>query len=81
MITLVISVLGVILTWFVPIITQIAAIICGHIARSQIKRSGGNQTGAGMALAGLIISYLILIIALLVLVVLGVTIAELIAES
>jgi len=80
-ITLVISVLGVILTWFVPIITQIAAIICGHIARSQIKRSGGNQTGAGMALAGLIISYLILIIALLVLVVLGVTIAELIAES
>ena len=80
-VTLLISVLGVIVTWFLPIITQIAAIICGHIARSQIKRSDGNQTGAGMALAGLIISYLVLIIASLVLIGLGVTIAELMAES
>ena len=80
-VTLVISVLGVIVTWFLPIITQIAAIICGHIARSQIKRSDGNQTGAGMALAGLIISYLVLIVGLLVVIVLGVTIAEILAQS
>jgi hypothetical protein len=34
------------------------AIICGHIARSKIKRSGGMLTGGGMALAGLIIGYI-----------------------
>ena len=79
-ITLVVSLLGVIVTWFLPIITQIAAIICGHIARSQIKRSDGNQTGAGMALAGLIISYLVLAIVLLIFVILGMTIADLFSE-
>ena len=39
---------------FVPL----GGIICGHIARSDIRRSGGAQTGSGIALAGLIISYL-----------------------
>ena len=39
---------------FVPL----CGIICGHIARSDIRRSGGAQTGSGIALAGLIISYL-----------------------
>jgi hypothetical protein len=72
--------LGVIVTWFIPIITQIAAIICGHIARSQIEKSNGNQTGSGMALAGLIISYLVLIVGLLILIILGATIAEFAAE-
>ena len=79
-ISLVVSLLGVIVTWFIPIITQIAAIICGHIARSQIEKSNGNQTGSGMALAGLIISYLVLIVGLLILIILGATIAEFAAE-
>jgi len=35
----------------------VAAIIFGHISRSDIRRSGGRQTGAGMALAGLILGY------------------------
>lgn len=34
----------------------IAAIVLGHIARSQIRRTG--QQGAGMALAGLILGYI-----------------------
>ena len=37
---------------------SIIAIICGHIARSQIKSSGGTQTGDGMALTGLILGYI-----------------------
>ena len=57
-IALVISLLGVITTFLIPILPQIAAIICGHIARYQVKHSGGSQTGSGMALAALIISYL-----------------------
>lgn len=36
----------------------IAAIILGHISRSDIRKSGGRQTGAGLALAGLVLGYL-----------------------
>ena len=39
-------------------ITGIPAVICGHIARGNIKRSQGQQTGDGFALAGLITGYL-----------------------
>jgi type II secretory pathway pseudopilin PulG len=39
-------------------ITGIPAVICGHIARGNIRRSHGQQTGAGLALAGLITGYL-----------------------
>ncbi len=35
-----------------------AAIICGHIALSKIKKSSGQIGGAGMAIAGLILGYL-----------------------
>jgi hypothetical protein len=35
-----------------------AAVICGHISRSEIRRSRGQKTGAGMALAGLILGYI-----------------------
>ena len=76
-ICLVVSLSGVVVTWFIPIITQIAAIICGHIARSQIKKSRGNQTGSGMALAGLIISYIVLVFVVIVIFLVGVTLSEL----
>jgi hypothetical protein len=36
----------------------IPAVICGHMAYSRIKRSGGALVGQGMALAGLITGYL-----------------------
>jgi hypothetical protein len=35
----------------------IAAIVTGHIARGQIKRSQGRESGGGLALAGLILGY------------------------
>jgi DNA-directed RNA polymerase subunit RPC12/RpoP len=40
------------------LLTSIPAIICGHIAKSQIKKSNGNLRGNGMATAGLILGYL-----------------------
>jgi uncharacterized membrane protein YjfL (UPF0719 family) len=47
-----------ILSWvFLPLIGPIIAIITGHMARSEIRRSNGLLTGAGMALAGLILGY------------------------
>ena len=41
---------------FVTGITFIPAIILGHVARSQIRRTG--EQGDGMALAGLILGYI-----------------------
>ena len=71
-ISLGVSLLGVFSTFIIPFVAQIAAIICGHIARSQIMQSRGSQTGSGMALAGLIISYVILGFSFIAIVFLGV---------
>lgn len=36
----------------------LVAVICGHLARSEIRKSEGQILGDGMALAGLILGYL-----------------------
>jgi uncharacterized membrane protein len=36
---------------------SILAVVFGHVALSQIKRSGGEQRGRGMAIAGLVLGY------------------------
>ena len=46
-------------------IGAIVAIVTGHIARSQIRRSNGTQGGAGMALAGIILGYVGLVLSVL----------------
>jgi len=38
-------------------ITSILAVIFGHVARRQIRASGGEQGGSGMAMAGLVLGY------------------------
>jgi|GEM_PF-837171 len=38
-------------------VTGVPAIICGHVARSKIRRSGGVYSGDGLAVAGLILGY------------------------
>jgi TctA family transporter len=43
-----------------PVIGPIAAVIAGHIAKSEIKKSGGMVTGNGMATTGLILGYLMI---------------------
>jgi len=49
---------GVLSVSFLPIfLTALAAVICGHVARSGIRKSGGGRTGEGMALAGLVTGY------------------------
>jgi hypothetical protein len=50
---------------FGPLAT-IPAIVCGHLARSQIKRTG--EQGAGLALAGLILGWAAVILGILVIV-------------
>ena len=39
---------------------SIAAVIFGHVALGQIKRSGGRQTGRATAITGLVLGYLAL---------------------
>ena len=44
------------------LITAIPAVICGHIARSKIRKSGGALGGKGIATAGLILGYIALVL-------------------
>jgi hypothetical protein len=61
-----------IVSWFiVPFIGGIVAVILGHTALSEIRRSNGAIGGGGMARAGLILGYvqiaaMILLIALII---------------
>lgn len=56
--TAIISLVSGILGWtFAPGIGAIIAIITGHIAKNEIKRSMGTIGGDGMATAGLILGY------------------------
>jgi hypothetical protein len=45
--------------------TAIPAVICGHIARSRIRKSGGALRGTGIATAGLILGYIALTLGVL----------------
>ena len=47
------------------ILTAIPAVICGHMARGQIRASRGNQQGDGLALGGLIMGYAIIVLSIL----------------
>lgn len=57
-----------IIAFLVPIIIPIAAVVLGHIAISQLKRTPGTG-GKGMALTGLILGYIPLAFSLLGLIV------------
>lgn len=48
-------------------LTGLPAVICGHIALGQIKRSAGALGGRGMAVTGLVLGYLWIALGLLIL--------------
>jgi len=47
------------------ILTSVPAIICGHIARRQIREGEGREAGEGMALTGLILGYMVTVLSVL----------------
>ncbi|HET9781276.1 MAG TPA: DUF4190 domain-containing protein [Candidatus Dormibacteraeota bacterium] len=54
-----------IISWFVcPFVGGVLAVIFGHVARSQISRSG--EGGGGLAIAGLILGYFHLAVTVIV---------------
>lgn len=61
--SLVLGILGVVLllACLGPLFA-IPGVICGHMAHSRIKRSGGTQTGGGLALGGIITGYVSIVL-------------------
>lgn len=57
--------------------SAIAAIVLGHIARSDIRKSGGRLQGSGIALGGLILGYMGVLIMPLVLIIAAIAIPNL----
>ena len=67
--TAILSLVFGLLSWLVvPLLGSIAAIICGHLARGEIRRAAGQIEGDGMAIAGLVLGYLQLALILLAIV-------------
>ncbi|MDG2537605.1 DUF4190 domain-containing protein [Dyella jiangningensis] len=66
----VISLIFGICCWFVlPLIGAIVAVVCGHLARAEIRRAEpGTVEGDGLAIAGLVLGYVHLALALLAIV-------------
>ena len=54
----VVSLVSGIASWcVVPLIGAIVAIVCGHLGRSEIRRSQGQIEGDGLAVVGLVLGY------------------------
>src|SRR5206468_10586341 len=47
------------------LLTAIPAVICGHVALSKIRKSGGALRGKRIATAGLILGYLALVLGIM----------------
>ncbi len=61
----IVSLIAGIVSWLAfPFISAIVAVIAGHMARGEIRRSNGTIGGNGMAMAGLILGYLNILVVL-----------------
>lgn len=60
---------------FLPFAGAIVAVVCGHLARSTIRASGGMVQGDALALAGLVLGWLqLLLVGLVVLLVVAIVV-------
>lgn len=48
-----------------PLLGAIVAVVCGHLARAEIRRAQGAIEGDGMAMAGLVLGYLQIALAII----------------
>ncbi len=65
----VIALVSGILGWtLLPLIGSIVAIVTGHLARKEIRNSGGALEGDGLALTGLILGWIVAICSILAIV-------------
>jgi hypothetical protein len=62
----IVSLIAGILGWtLLPFLGSLGAIITGHMARGEIRRSNGSLDGDGMAIAGLILGWVSIILSIL----------------
>ncbi len=62
----IISLVAGVLSWvMLPLIGAVVAVVCGHLARKEIRESGGRLAGQGMATAGLVLGYIQIALAVL----------------
>ena len=55
-----------VLSWLLmPFVAGIVAVVCGHMARGEIRRSNGNVDGDGMAVAGLVLGWVNIVLCVL----------------
>lgn len=55
----VVSLVAGILGWtLAPLLGSVIAVVCGHMARSEIRRASGRLEGDGLAVGGLVLGYL-----------------------
>ena len=55
----IVSLISGIVSWFlIPFVAAVVAIITGHMAKNEIKKSNGMISGNGMATAGLVLGYI-----------------------
>ena len=53
-----ISLVAGILSWVMaPVVAALVAVVCGHLARSEIRREPDRLDGDGLAVAGLVLGY------------------------
>jgi hypothetical protein len=72
----IVSLISGIVSWFlIPFIAAVAAVITGHMAKSEIRKSNGLLGGNGMATAGLVLGYIQLGLGLCVCLVVAVMLA------
>lgn len=58
-------VLGLLGWTLLPLLGSLGAIICGHMARAEIRRSPETMDGDGLAIAGLVLGWSLVVITLL----------------
>lgn len=62
----IVSLVAGILSWIMlPVVGAIAAVICGHMARRDIRDSRGSLGGDGLAVGGLLLGYIHLVVIVL----------------
>jgi hypothetical protein len=72
----IISLVSGIVSWFlIPFFAAVAAVITGHMAKTEIKKSNGMIGGNGLATAGLVLGYIQLGLGLCVCIVVGAMLA------
>ncbi|MCE3004472.1 MAG: DUF4190 domain-containing protein [Xanthomonadaceae bacterium] len=65
----VISLVAGLLGWTVaPFLGSLGAVICGHLARAEIRRAPDRLEGDGLAIAGLVLGWSMIIVTLMFLV-------------